>query len=171
MKVTIEHSDVKRRQGTLYNVKCALAFNEEERAIIRERSLGGNIFGFEHGFVNHPESADSPVSPGMLRVGARLLFIIGLPLTYFSPPLATLCWAGAAGLFIYRKNLESTLKKVGQDSITLAQVMKDGSFTVSAFGSPIEAQQVEGEIRTGLEGLKNLLTASAEIPKVQSFEM
>jgi hypothetical protein len=171
MKVTIEHSDVKRRPGTLYNVKCAIGFSEEERAIIRERSLGGNKFGFEHGFVNHPESADSPVSPQMLRVGARLLFLIGLPFTYFSPPIAMLCWIGAVGLFFYRKNLESTLSKVGQDSITLAQVLRDGSFTVSAFGSPLEAQQVDAEIRSNLDGLKNMMTASAEIPKVESFEM
>ncbi len=27
MKVTIEHTDVKRRQGTLYNVRCAWLFN------------------------------------------------------------------------------------------------------------------------------------------------
>jgi hypothetical protein len=171
MKVTIEHSDVRRRQGTLYNVKCALAFSEEEQAIIRERSLGGNKFGFEHGFVNHPEGADSPVSPGMLRVGARLLFLIGLPLTYFSPPLATLCWAGAAGLFFYRKTLERTLSKVGQETITLAQVLRDGSFTVSAFGSPLEAQEVDAEIRRNLDGLKNMMTASADIPMVESFEM
>jgi hypothetical protein len=171
MKVTIEHSDVKRRQGTLYNVTCTIRFSEEEKAIIRERSLGGNIFGFEHGYVNHPESADSPVSPGMLRVGARLLFLVGLPFTYFSPPIATLCWAGAAGLFLYRKNLERTLTKVGQDSITLNQVLRDGSFTVSAFGSPVEAQQVDAEMRTGLEGLKNLMTASAEIPQAETFEM
>ena len=56
MKITIEHSDVKRRQGTLYNVKCAIGFNEEEKAIIRERSLGGNKFGFEHGYVNPPRT-------------------------------------------------------------------------------------------------------------------
>jgi hypothetical protein len=171
MKVTIEHTDVKRRQGTLYNVTCALVFSEEERAIIRERSLGGNKFAFEHGYVNHPEGADSPVSPQMLRIGSRLLFLIGLPLTYFSPPLATLCWFGAAGLFLYRRNLEGTLGKVGQDSITLAQVLRDGSFTVTAFGSPLEAQQVDAEIRTNLDGLKNMMAASAEIPKVASFEM
>ncbi len=152
-------------------MRCAVAFNEEEQAIIRERSLGGNKFAFEHGYVNHPAEADSPVSPGMLRVGSRLLFLIGLPFTYFSPPIAALCWIGAAGLFFYRKSLERTLSKVGQDSITLAQVMRDGSFTVTAFGSPIEAQEVDAEIRTGLEGLKNLMTASAEIPKVETFEM
>jgi hypothetical protein len=171
MKVTIEHFDVKRHQGTLYNVKCALAFSEEERAIIRERSLGGNKFSFEHGYVNHPENADSPVSPRMLSVGARLLVLVSLPFMYFGPPIAMLCWIGAAGLFIYRKNFERTLSKVGQDSITLAQVLRDGSFTVSAFGSPLEAQEVDAEIRTGLEGLKSMLTASAEIPKVASFEM
>ena len=78
--------------------------------------------------------------------------------------------ARAAFSFI-AENLESTLKKVGQEWITLAQVLKDGSFTVSAFGSPLEAQEVEGEIRSNLEGLKTILTASAEIPKTQSFEM
>ena len=103
MKITIEHSDVKRRQGTLYNVKCAIGFNEEEKAIIRERSLGGNKFGFEHGYVNHPENADSPVSPGMLSVGARLLVLVGLPFMYFGPPIAMLCWIGAGGLFFYRR--------------------------------------------------------------------
>lgn len=171
MRVTIEHADVKRRQGTLHNVKCAIEFNEEEKAIIRERSLGHNIFGFEHGYVNHPVEADSLVSPGMLKAGSRLLFLIGLVFTFFYPSLAALCWACAVGLFFYRRNLEKALSKVGQDTITVSQIMRDGSFTVSAFANPLESRHVEEEIRTGLDGLKNILTASAEIPKVQSFEM
>lgn len=171
MKVTIEHTDVKRRNSTLYNVRCALQLNEEEQAIVRERSLGGNQFVFEHGYVNHPEAANSPVSPTMLKVGTRLLLLVSLPLLFFAGPLSVLCWIGAAALFFYRKKLERALKKVGQESITLAQVMKDGAFTVTAFGTPLEAQNVEGEIRTCLDGLKTLLTVSAEVPKVQSFEM
>ena len=134
MKVTIEHSDVKRRQGTLYNVKCSIEFNEEERSIIRARGLADNNFGFEDGFVNYPQNADSPVSPGILRVGSRLLFFLGWPFTYFNPPLAVVSWAGSAGLFYYRKQIEGAQSKAGQQQITLAQVMRDGSFTVSAFG-------------------------------------
>lgn len=171
MRVTIEHFDVKRRQGTLYNVKCSVGFNEEEKAIIRERSLGPNIFGFDHGYVNHPVEADSPVSPGILKVGSRLLFFIGLVFTFFAPPLAALCWACSAGLFFYRKSFEKKLNKVGRETITLAEVMRDGSFTVTTFDSPIEARKIDEEIRTGLEGLKALLAASTEVPKVASFEM
>jgi hypothetical protein len=172
MKVTIDHSDIQKGGRTFYTVRCAVEFNEEEKSIIRERSLSrNNHFGFEHGFVNYPVNAGGPVSPGMVRVGSRLLFLIGLPLTFFSPPLATLCWASAAGLFFYRKSLERTESKAGQTSITLDQVLRDGSFTVTAMGTPLDARQIEEEIHANLEGLKSVLTASAEMPKTRSFEM
>ena len=171
MKVTISHSDVKRRRGTLYNVRCALQFNQEEIAIIRERSLSDNYLSFEGGQVNYPEGADGPLDPAWIQIGSRWLFLIGIPLMFFQPGLAILCWIAAAAGFFYRKSMERTLAKTGQDSITLAQIMRDGAFTVSAFGSPVQAQNVEGELRKNLEDLKSTLTTSAVIPKSQSFEM
>jgi len=172
MKVTIEHSDIKSGAHTYFRVRCGIEFNEEEKAIIRERALAkDNVFAFEHGFVNYPIEAENPFSPRILSIGSRLLFLVGLPMTYFAPPLALIAWASSAGLFIYRKNIEHVQSKAGQTSITLAQVLVDGSFTVTTAGTPLNAKEVEAEIRENLEGLKNVLVASAEMPKTRSFEM
>ena len=66
MQVSITRTEVKRR-NLLHYVNCAVEFSEEERAIIRARSLTDNKLLLEKGPVNFPPDADRPYSSGYIQ--------------------------------------------------------------------------------------------------------
>ena len=168
MKVSITHSEVKR-QNTLYYVHCQVDFNEEEKAIIRERSLYDQTLSFD-GNVNYPPGAETSIQPWFLQTAARILFLVGLAATFFNANLAAVCWIAAAGCFFYRKNMERDQTRGLEHDISIRKIMQ-GPFSVCGFNNPVATQVHEDEIRKQLEVLKGFLTASSSLPMPKTFEL
>jgi hypothetical protein len=171
MKVTFTHSEIKQRRRNLYYVNCQIEFNEEERSVIRERSLSKYFLPINEGSINYPPTADPPINPAYIQSASRYLFMFGIPFLYFNGYVAALLWITAAALFIYRMRMKSVDKHSDQHEITIKQIIDDGSFSACVIDDPTGAKAVEEEIRTTLAVLKHLIAESAAPAKSQTYEL
>ena len=171
MQVSLDVSHVKQRRRNLYYTTCRVQFSEEERAIIQQRALFDHRLFFEQGYVDYPQSAGGVIDLAYVQTGARLLFAIGLPLTYFAPNGAALCWILAFALFVYRKRMEAIERKSAEQVVTIADILKSGSFSVCAFANPLNSKLLEHEIREQLANIKALISYSGNPIESHSFEL
>ncbi len=62
VKVHIDHSSVKRNH-VIYYVTANVQFSEEEKAVIRARTLGDHSIAFQTGYLNAPPQAFTNAPP------------------------------------------------------------------------------------------------------------
>jgi len=180
MRVSIEHNEqtsgmTGARKDTY--VTCSVLFTEEEKAIIKERDLYQRAF--DVGAATKLDSAVSFVGSGVIRVVGVVMaiggFIVGmvvglghgdstLPTTIMFVGIGVAIWGWLRG-----RKQDKRIENPEQE-ISIKKLLNNPKFTVHA-GSPAAAKGVEAQIRDGLQGLKHLITESAELREKQVFDL
>jgi hypothetical protein len=168
MKVTVTHTEVKRR-NLLHYVNCSVEFSETEKAIMRERSLTGNSLVFEKGQVNYPPEADHDETR-MFKAVAALCAVAVVPFMFISSTAAMCCLVGAIALFIVSRNMGKIQASSYQHEVQVKDLIAGKPFSVVGYDA-VQATNIDAEIREVLEGFKRYLTISAETPRPQTFEL
>ena len=182
MRVTIEHREESAGlTGATkhYFVDCAVAFSEEEKAIIKTRDLYGH--NFTVGPATPISSPAAYAGSGALNslgrlmlVGGGILLLISPligempygPLGFFGAIAGGVLWAFAAWKMRQQDNRISDPDQV----IKLRSLLSGRPFTVYA-SSPAGAQEIDDDIRAALGNTKELIVASSEIKAKQTFEL
>jgi hypothetical protein len=84
-----------------------------------------------------------------------------------------LLFFGGLGLFIFgwlRTRKEDRRLETSEQEITVKKLLADPGFTVHAW-NPAAAKSLDEEIRNDLAGLKQTISASADIQAKQTFEL
>lgn len=175
MRVTIEHRE--EAAGVLgakrnYFVDTTVDFSEEERAIIKARSL------YDHSI---PTGMSAPptysVVPGLLRAAAPLAGFVGLliglasPFTGWGSTLAGYLIVMAIGFWVFGFLYDRRkVKDFTKDSTRVRDMISNRRFSIYA-SSPAEAKAVDAGLRENLTNLKALIAGSAEVGGKQTFEL
>jgi len=173
MRVTIEHREA--ASGVLGNhkdsyVDCKVEFNEEERAIIKERDLYGD--GFTVRAATKLPTVTTFWSTNLMRVIGRFMMIGGVVLGLAGTNFGFLFFVGA-GLEIWgwlRTRREDKRFETSEQQVTVKQLLNNPSFTVHAF-NPAIAKGIEEDLRKNLVALKEVIQNSAQIQAKQTFEL
>ena len=184
MRVTIEHREkaagitgAKRH----YFVDCTVEFSEEEKAIIKQRGLGDQFIEMESAIPTGSGISDYTWANAALRLLSRLLVLGGVAVILYNIATNALAsgtdvepgyfFIAAFATFVFRKLAERRSDaSYAERRITLRDLLNTPSFSAYA-SNPAFAQGLEANIREQLVGLKNIMTASAEVPKKQTFEL
>jgi hypothetical protein len=162
MRISFDVSHVKQPRRNLYYTKCTLNFNNEERAIIRERALFEHALTFENGYVNYPPNAGGTLDPESTKIFLITLLVAGFLIGFWSPLLAVLSWVAAIALFVYSIQQRYVDSHAHNQSITLAELLEANSFTVCTFENPLNSKLLEHEIRAQADEINALLKFSAK---------
>ena len=175
MRVTIEHRET--TTGVLGNHKACyldlrVDFNEEEKAIIKQRDL----YGLD---ITVLAATAEPTktqffSTNIMRVIGRFMMIAGViwGIAGGGTPTGLLFFVGV-GLEIYgwiRTRTEDKRFESGDQRITVKQLLNKPTFTVHTF-DPAASKGLELQVRDQLKYLKDAIANSAELPAKQTFEL
>jgi hypothetical protein len=175
MRVTIEHRET--TAGMLGNHKdcyldCRVDFNEEEKAIIKQRDLYGLDITVR---AATPEPTNTQfLNTGLMRVIARVMMVAGVIWGLAGGGVLTgLLFFAGAGLEIYswiRNRTDNKRAESSDQVLTVKRLLGNPTFTVHAF-DPAAAKGFELQVRDQLKYLKNAIADSAELRAKQTFEL
>lgn len=181
MRVTINHREqAAGATGTKRNyfVDCAVAFSEEEKAIIKARGLNGHNFSIRASTPLPSEVAFA--GSGILRAVGLFLIIGAVILGLYSgfaktsgEGLSVLMLFLGVGLQIYgwiKGRRQDKRIENDEQKITISDLLSKGRFSVHAL-DPSHAKAIEDEIRSQLSYTKQLIQDSAELKSTQTFEL
>jgi len=170
MQVRLDVSHVKQPRRNLYYTKCTIAFTNEEKAIIRERALFDHALSFEKGYVNFPPTAGLNRGATFLAYCA-VLFIAALASFAISQALPLALFLASGLMYILYKSADHEDATAYKQSIKIADIVRNGPFTLCAFDNPLESKLVEYEIRNQLGSIKTLITFSGQPIESTAFEV
>ena len=175
MRVTIEHRET--TTGVLGNHKdcyldCRVDFNEEEKAIIKQRDLYGLDITVR---AATPEPTKTTlVGTGLMRPIGIVMMVVGVIWGLAGGGVPTgLLFFGGLGLVVYgwvRTRTEDKRLEGADQVLTVKRLLGNPSFTVHAF-DPAAAKGLELQVRDQLKYLKDAITDSAELRAKQTFEL
>jgi hypothetical protein len=175
MRVTIEHREA--TSGLLGNrkdtyIECRVDFSEEEKAIIAARDLYRS--GFTVRTSTPLPTQTAMLGSGLMRPVGVVMMIVGVVWGIAGGGTPTgLLFFGGLGLFIFgwlRTRKEDHRLETSEQEITVKKLLADPSFTVHAW-NPAAAKSLDEDIRNDLAGLKQTISASADIQAKQTFEL
>jgi hypothetical protein len=173
MRVTIDHrEETTGLAGNKRNyfVDCLVELSEEERAIIKARSL------YDHYFIakgaEPPRSTADFIGAGFLKGSAPIIGIIGFVWGIFGGGApATLMFFGAIGMAVAGFVMDR--KPMGEaepQTINCRRLLGNPRITIYA-PDPAVAKIAEDELTQNLANLKSLITESAEIRGRHSYDL
>lgn len=176
MRISFKHHQ--EQTGTLRNkaetfIDCTVEFSEEEKAIIKLRSLERE--GITTWQAVPPPDAIEAGGLDALRYIAPAMAGIGLVLgiaTNSAPP-AYLLFAGLglwAFYFWRRQRLHKIFKQGPTRTITIKEILSHPTFTVWA-RTPLDAKVAEQNLRDEFTRIKSLITESSSIQDASTFEL
>lgn len=173
MKVNLTHSTVKKKD-ILYYVNCDVQFSEEEKAIIRARTLGEHTLDFQSGFLNLPPEASTSTPPWLMDYGPRILGLFAVIALFgtiggVSPVFCVLFVIGAIALRIMRGQFVTAVGKMEKSELKIKEILVK-PFTLCSMSS-LAIPNMEREIQEKLTILKDMLSVSAEPATAKSFEL
>jgi hypothetical protein len=149
-----------------YYVDCDIEYSDDERKIIEARNLFDHVLSA--GSHAWPESGNSPRN---LKLGSIFLVVMGVIVliaqlvagSFYSNGLSQsmLLFMAAIGCWICGTYADHEGIRA-DDQVTAGDFFHDPHLSICA-ESEARAQQVEAEIRSGIERLKNLISS----PEVQ----
>ena len=171
MQVTVDYREeqpVFGNKAKLY-VDVGVQFSEEEKAIIRSRSLEDYFLPFDAGVA--PQTAAGFLGAGAAKGFGALCIVIAFVSALFNASFSGyLVFFGiglvAWGYFSDRKGLKAA---VGQD-ITLKRLLRNPKFSIFA-ANHAEAQRIEEDIRTKLTVAKNFIMSNAAPATSHSYQL
>jgi hypothetical protein len=178
MRVTISH----REEGTgvtgkwhNYFVDCIVEFSEEERAIIRARSLYDQIV--ISGFLAPPPPPLSRNAPFWLRSIAPATALMGLIIfiqalfTKVGSDLSILILLISGAFWLYGFLGHWRQQKSLEEQRVLVRHFLDRRRLSIYASSPAHAKQIEYDLREKLVELKALIAGSADISTPKTFQI
>jgi hypothetical protein len=129
MKVDLRVEPVTDQTGVIYYTHCNIQFNNEERAIIRERNLSNHTISFQGGYV---DLVPAPPNASKFRLSGITVLIASTPMIFIAPPLEVLCWIVGPILWVYGR-IQGLKEREMTNSITVGQIMQNSHFTVATF--------------------------------------
>jgi hypothetical protein len=172
MKVNITHSTEKRSR-TLYYVNCRVNFSEEEKAVIRARTLGDHTVAFETGWLNMSPDAFTAIPTFLLDKGPRLFGVLAV-VTFFVTPLITpfpflVCLCACGYLWYSRRKAMKGLQATERTELKIKDIVGKPFNLSSASSAAIPP--MEQEIADNLTYVKSLITATTVAPTEKVFEL
>jgi len=174
VKVNITHSNVKRN-SVIYYVTANDQFSEEEKAVIRARSLGNHTFTFQTGLLNVSPYAFTNAPLGLIRLASRILAIFAViflfAMDYIKNPLPFLIFAiGSFALFLYRRRADKALEKAQTRQELKVKDIVTAPFSICT-DDTTKLPAIEQEITDTLRTLKGFITLTAEAPVARTVEI
>jgi hypothetical protein len=173
MRVTIEHREQTAGVGgnkRNYFVDCLVELSQEERAIIKARSLYDHHFAVDG--AEPPRSTTNFIGAGALKGFAPIIGIGGFIWGVFGGGTAAgLLVFGAIGMFIAGFIMDRKPPGGSEpQTITIRRLISNPRILIYA-PDPASAKIVEDELSQNLTNLKSLIAGSAEVRGRHSFEL
>lgn len=178
MRVTIRHREEETGitgKWRNYFVDCVVEFSEEEKAVIKARSLYDQIV--LTGFLAPPPPPLSRNAPFWLRAIAPLTALTGLVIfiqsmfTKLYDGLGLLLLLIAAGFWVYGFLGEfKQQRSLEEQKVPIRDLLDRGVLTIYA-PSPAHAKAIEDDLQQKLSALKALIAGSADMATARTYQI
>lgn len=176
MRVTIEHREqAVGSSGHNYFVDCKVEFSEEEKAIIQTRSLADRVV--IDALTRAPPPPVLTSGPFWMRLTGPLLVFGGVIVaiqsmfTKSGEGLSFLMLLIGGGFWFFGAAGMSD-REAPQEPVPISVGRLMGQDPVSMYApDPAAAKALDEQFREGLVGLKQLISASAELRGKETFEL
>lgn len=170
MRVTFSRHEERKGSQNHYYVITEVQLTEEEKAIIRERSLYR-----ETAFLTQ-KTADRNQAPivthGLMQSASRILAMAGFVALFFSGSVAFLLFATAIGIFVFRQIDRRNYIHSGEvTAITARKLLEQTTFREYAGTTLLAVKVREEENANHLAAFKKLLTESTTIDGPKTIEL